>query len=79
MDIIASVNPIQRPAFLAYNGNYILYMLCPRAIINLSGGLPYGILEYKRPCIFLAPDTQNVYILLTIFSFLFTHCGIMPP
>ena len=38
MDIIASVNHIQRPAFLTYNGNYIMYMLCLRAIINLSGG-----------------------------------------
>ena len=36
MDIIVTVNLIQRPAFLTYSGNYILYMLCPRATINLS-------------------------------------------
>ena len=38
MDSIAAVNLIQRPAFLTFNGNYILYMLCPWATINLSGG-----------------------------------------
>ena len=34
--IIATVNLIQHPAFMTYNGNYILYMLCPRVTINWS-------------------------------------------
>ena len=34
--IIATFNLIHRPAFMTYNGNYILYMVCPRATINWS-------------------------------------------